>query len=162
MDSVGHEVTHKLLKSLRKVDGKEARKEMAKETQKGGKHKGGKGGNQEKCKGKGKDMQVSQRTRRICRRTVKKCSVGTDGRAKQTAQNGRKQTFGQDVVDTPWSRVPKASAVAEEFQPATVGERRLSNLGFDNEKEWNIGAFQHDRVDPSQRTITFGIDTAAC
>ena len=26
----------------------------------------------------------------------------------------------------------------------------------------HIESFQHDRLDPSQRTITFGIDTAAC
>ena len=33
-----------------------------------------------------------------------------------------------------------------------------SNLGFVKHNE----SFQHERSDPSQRTITFGIDTAAC
>ena len=49
-------------------------------------------------------------------------------------------------------------AAAEEFQHASVGDLRLSNLGFVK----HIEAFQHDRLDPSQRTITFGIDTAEC
>ena len=52
----------------------------------------------------------------------------------------------------------QTSAAAEEFQHASVGDLRLSNLGFVK----YIESFQHDRLDPSQRTITFGIDTAAC
>ena len=49
-----------------------------------------------------------------------------------------------------------------QFSP--FGELRLSNFGSHSEKgpEWSIGSFQWDRADPSQRTITFGIDTAAC
>ena len=35
---------------------------------------------------------------------------------------------------------------------------RLSNLGYVQ----RIESFQYDRLDPSRRTITFGIDTAAC
>ena len=46
----------------------------------------------------------------------------------------------------------------EEFQHASFGELRLSNWSFPG----RIEAFQPDRVDPSQRTITFGIDTSAC
>ena len=58
----------------------------------------------------------------------------------------------------------QASAVAEEFQRVAFGELRLSNLGFDSETGpgWSIGASQQDCVDPFQRTITLGIDTAAC
>ena len=52
----------------------------------------------------------------------------------------------------------QTSAAAEEFQHASVGDLRLSNLGFVK----HIESCQHDRLDSSQRTITFGIDTAAC
>ena len=45
----------------------------------------------------------------------------------------------------------QASAAAEEFQHESFGELRLSSESF-----------QRDRLDASQRTITFGIDTAAC
>ena len=46
----------------------------------------------------------------------------------------------------------QTSAAAEEFQHASVGDLRLSNLSFVK----HIESFQHDRLDP------FGIDTAAC
>ena len=52
----------------------------------------------------------------------------------------------------------QASAAAEEIQHASFGELRLSNFGFAS----RIEAFQLDQLDPSQRTITFGIGTAAC
>ena len=51
-----------------------------------------------------------------------------------------------------------AAAAAEEFQRASVGDFRLSNLGFAKHTK----SSQPDRLDPSQRTITFGIGTAAC
>ena len=50
------------------------------------------------------------------------------------------------------------SAAAEEFQHASIGDLRLSSFGFVK----HVESFQPDRLDPSQRTITFGIDTAAC
>ena len=49
-------------------------------------------------------------------------------------------------------------AAAEEFQHASVGDLRLSNLDFVK----HIESFQHERLDLSRRTITFGIDTAGC
>ena len=52
----------------------------------------------------------------------------------------------------------QTSAAAEEFQRASVGDLRLPKLGYVKHLE----SFQHDRLDPSQRTITFCIDTAAC
>ena len=52
----------------------------------------------------------------------------------------------------------ETSAAAEEFQHASVGDLRLSNLVFVKHSE----SFQNDQLDISQRTITFGIDTAAC
>ena len=50
------------------------------------------------------------------------------------------------------------TSAAEEFQRVSVGDLRLSNLGFVK----HIESVQQDRLDPSQRTITFGIGTAAC
>ena len=54
--------------------------------------------------------------------------------------------------------ISQTSAAAEEFQHASIGDLRLSNLGFVTD----IESFQHDPSAPSQRTLTFGIDTAAC
>ena len=51
----------------------------------------------------------------------------------------------------------QTAAAAEEFQRASVGDFRLSNLGFAKHTK----SSQPDRLDPSQRTITFGIGTAA-
>ena len=48
--------------------------------------------------------------------------------------------------------------LAESHSVRSVGDLRLSKLGYVK----HIESFQHDRWDPSQRTITFGIDTAAC
>ena len=50
------------------------------------------------------------------------------------------------------------ASAAEQFQHVSFGERRLSNLGFAS----HIESFQLVRFDPSQRTITFNIDAAAC
>ena len=62
------------------------------------------------------------------------------------------------MIGTQQIRNSQASAAAEEFQHASFGELRLSSLGFAQ----HIESFQLDQLDPSQRTITFGIDTAAC
>ena len=51
----------------------------------------------------------------------------------------------------------QASAAAEAFLHASFGELRLSNLSVAK----LIESFQHERLDLSQRTFTFGIDTAA-
>ena len=52
----------------------------------------------------------------------------------------------------------QTSVAAEEVQHALVGDLRLENLGCVK----HIESSQRERLDLSRRTITFGIDTAAC
>ena len=108
-------------------------------------HRRGKGGNHGKGKGRGTK---GQRLNEI-----------TEPPEEQWTGGSWEQWSEQSWSD--WNTADsnsQTSAAAEEFQHASVGDLRLSNLGFVK----HIASFQHDRLNPSQRTITFGIDTAAC
>ena len=78
------------------------------------------------------------------------------------AQSWSAETDTASWRDDDWyttdSNSQTSAAAAEEFQSASVGDLRLWNLGYVK----RIESFQHDRLDPLQRSITFGIDTAAC
>ena len=80
--------------------------------------------------------------------------LGNNGRNNRGTQ---KQTA--SWRDDGWHTADSNSqtSAAEEFQHASIGDLRLSKLGFVK----HIKSFQ-DRLDPSQRTVTFCIDTAAC
>ena len=93
----------------------------------------------------GKERTTSQRNHRT---TSGQVDLGDNG------QNN----LGTQMIGTQQIRILRTSAAAEEFQHASVCDLRLSNLGFVQ----HIECFQHERLDPSQRTITFGTDTAAC
>ena len=71
-----------------------------------------------------------------------------------------KQTLGvgEKMIGTQQIRLREHTAAAEKFQHVSFGELRLSFFGFAK----HIESFQPDRLDCSQRIITFGIDTAAC
>ena len=132
------------------------RKGNGKGTQKGGKFKGGKGGNQGKGKGEGKK---EQRLNEITEPPEEQWTGGSWEQWSEQSWNAEADAASRR--DDDWSTADSNSqtlAAAEEFQHASTGDLRLSNLGFVAHTE----SFQHDRLDPSQRTITFGIDTAAC
>ena len=156
MDSVGQGATHHPTKIHRKQDGKGDRKGNGKETQKGGKFKGGKGVNHGNGKGRG---EKGQRLNEI---TEPPEEQWTGGSLEQwPEQSWSAETDTASWRDDDWYIADSnslTSAAAEEFQRASVGDLRLSNLGFVK----HIESFQHDRLDPSQRTFTFGVDTAAC
>ena len=132
------------------------RKGNGKGTQKGAKFKGGKGGNLGKGRGKGKK---GRRLNEIKDRQEEQWTGGSWEQWSEQSWNAEADTARWREDD--WytadsnSRIP---AVAEEFQHAAIGDLRLSNLGFVK----HIESFQCDPLDPSQRTVTFGIDTAAC
>ena len=131
---------------------KDDRKGNGKGTQKGGKSNGGKGGHQGKGKGKGKK---GQRLNEITEPAEEQWTGGSWEQWSDQSWNAEADTESwRDTADSS----SRASAAAEEFQHAFFGELRLSNLGSAK----HIEPFQPDWSDPSQRTITFGIDTAAC
>ena len=116
----------------------------------------GKGGNHGKGKGKGKKGQ------RLDEITEPSEEQWTGGFWEQWPQQSwSAETDTASWRDDDWYTADsnsQTSAAAEEFQRASVGDLRLSNLGYVK----HIESFQRERFDPSQRTITFGIDTAAC
>ena len=134
------------------------RKGIGKGTQRSGKSKRRKGGTQGKGKGKGKNRTTSQRNHRTSRRTqwISGCWAQWSDQSWQTGAGSGSWREADDWCTAESSS--QASAAAEEFQHASFGELRLSKFGVAN----YIDSFQLDRPDPSQRTITFGIDTAAC
>ena len=151
MDSVGQGAKHHPTKIHRKEDGKETEKETAREPRKVESSK------VEKAETKGKE-EVKERKNNVSTKSQNhqrhsgQVDLGNNG---QTNLGAQKPTLrvGATMIGT-----LQTSAAAEEFQRASVGDLRLSNLGFVK----HIESSQHDRLDPSQRTITFGIDTAAC
>ena len=156
MDSVGHGAKHHPTQTHRKEDGKVTEKETAREPRKVESSKEEKGGNQGKGKGEGKKEQ------RLNEITEPPEEQWTGGSWEQwSEQSWNAEADAASWRDGDWSTADSNSqtlAAAEEFQHASNGDLRLSNLGFVAHTE----SFLHDRLDPSQRTITFGIDTAAC
>ena len=127
-----------------------------KETQKGGKSKGGKGGNEGKGRGKRKKGHCLNE---ITEPPEEQWTGGSWEQRSNQSWNAEADTASWQKDD--WYTADsnsQASAAAEEFQDASFGELRLSSFGFAKHTE----SFQLDRLDPSQRTITFGIDTTAC
>ena len=148
MDSVGYGATHHPTKIHRKEDGKETEKETnGKGTQKGGQFKGG---NHGKGKGGGKK---GQRLNEITEKPEEQCTGGSWEQSSEQSWNAEADTA--SWRDDHWyiaDSKSQTSAAAEEFQHES-GDLRLSNFGFVKHLE----SFQHERLDPSQRTITFGI-----
>ena len=150
-DSVGRRATHHPIKTHRKEDGKATEKETAKEPRKVESSK------EEKAETKGKEKERSTKSQNH-QKNSGQVDLGNSG---QSNVGMLKQTLrvGGTMID--WYTADsnsQTSAAAEEFQHASVGDLRLSNLGHVK----HIESFQHDRLNPSQRTITFGIDTVAC
>ena len=132
------------------------RKGNGKGTQKGRKFIAGKGGHQVKRKGKGKK---GQRLNEITEPPQEQWTGGSWEQWSERFWNVEADTA--SWRDDDWYTADsnsQTSAAAEKFQHASDGDLRLSILGFVK----HIKSFQHDRLDLSQRTITFGMDTAAC
>ena len=155
MDSEEHGATHHPTKIHRKEDGKETEKETTRE-HKGGKSKGGKDGNQGKGKGKRKK---GQRLNEITEPPEEQWTSGSWEQWSEQSWNAEADSA--SWRDDDWYTADSNSqtaAAAEEFQHASIGDLRHSNFGFVK----HIESFQTDRLNSSQRTITYGIDTAAC
>ena len=131
IDRVGYGATHHPTKIHRKEDGKETERELRKV-------------------GSSKEEQAETMSKEKVEE--RKENVSTKSHAEADTASWRDDDWCTADSNSP------TSAAAEEFQHASVGDLRLSNLGFVKHTE----SFQHERLDPSQRTITFGIDTAAC
>ena len=142
MDNVGHGATHPT-KSHRKEDGKETEKETAREPRK-------------------VESSKEEKTERLNEITEPPEEQWTGGSWEQwSEQSWNAEADTASWRDDDWYTADsnsQSSAAAEEFQHASVGDLRFSNLGFVE----HIESLQHERLDPSRRTITFGIDTAAC
>ena len=155
MDSVGQGVAHHPIKIHRNEDRKEKEKGTAREPRKVESSK------VEKAEIMGKE-EVKERWDNVStksqnhQRNSGQVDLGNNGLTNLGAQ---KLTLRVGVTMIGTLQISNSqTAAAEEFQRASVGDLRLSNLGYGK----HIESFQHDRLDPSQRTITFGIDTAAC
>ena len=88
-------------------------------------------------------------------------SSGQVGLGNNSEQSWNAEAHTSSWQDDDWYTADpnsQTSAAAEEFQHASICDLRHSNLGFAK----HIESVQSDRLDLSQRTITFGIDTAAC
>ena len=154
MDSVGHGATHHPIKTHRKEDGKVTEKETARERKV-------ESSKEEKAEINGKEKEKERKDNVSTKsQNHQKNSGQVDlGNKEQNNLGMLKQTLridGDDDWYTAGSN-SQTSAAAEEFQHASIGDLRLSNLGFGK----HIESFQHDRLDPSQRTITFSVFAAA-
>ena len=148
MDICGYGATHHPTKIHSKEDWKGDRKGKGKGTQKGGKFKGGQGGNHGKGRGK-----KGQRLNEIAEPPEEQWTCGSWEQWSEQSWNTEADTA--SWRDDDWYTADsnsQTSAAAEEFQHASVGDLRLSNLVFVK----HIESFQHERLNP------FGIDTAAC
>ena len=129
MDSVGYGSTHHPTKIHGKEDGKVTKKKgNGKRTQKGGKFRGGKGGNHVKGKGRGKK---GQRLNEITEPPKEQWTGGSREQWPERCWSAEIDTASRrddDWYTGDWNSL--TSAAAEEFQHASVGDLRLSNLGF--------------------------------
>ena len=141
----------------RKKDGKVKEKEMDREHRRAASPKEEKVEPKGKAKGKGKR---GQRLNEITEPPEEQWTSGFwEHRADQSCQTDADSASWREADD--WYTAEsssQASAAAEEFQHASFVELRLSNFGFAS----HIESFQPDRLDSSQRTITFFTDTAGC
>ena len=152
MGSVGHEAAHHPTKIHRKEDGKVTEEEMARE------HRTVASPKEEKVETNGK-AKVNERkdnvstTSQNLQKNSGQADPGNSGQINPGKLTPTVPT-GEKMTGTQQSRVLKHQQQLKNFN----GELRLSNFGFAS----HIESFKLDRLDPSQRTITFGIDTAAC
>ena len=156
MDSVGYGANTSSHKDSQKGGRKGDRKGNGKRTQKGGQFKGGKGGNHGKGKSRGKKGQCLNE---IAEPPEEQWTGGSWEQWSEQSWNAEADTA--SWRDDDWYTADsnsQTSAAAEECQHASVGDLRLSNLVSVK----NIESCQHGRLDPSQRTVTRSIDTAAC
>ena len=155
MDSVGHGATHHPTKIHRKEEGKETQKETAREPRKVESSK------EEKVETKGKEK-VKERKDNVSTKSQNhqknsgQVDVGNNGRndlgmLKQTLR------VGGTMIGTQQIPILRTLRQLRNFNMrlSVTGDSRIWVLS-------KIESVQHDRLDPSQRTITFGIDTAAC
>ena len=175
MDSVGQGAAHHPIKIHRKEDGKETEKETAREPRKV------ESSTVEKAETMGKEK-VKARRDNVSTPPEEQWTGGSweqwlaqtwsaendtaswrddDWYTADSAQTWSAENDTASWRDDDWYTADsnsQTSAATEECQRACVGDLRHSNLGCVK----HVESFQHDRWGPSQRTITLGIDTAAC
>ena len=134
MDSVGHEATHHHTKNSPINTKKKGYKEDGKGTQKAGKSKGGKDGTEGKGKGKGKN--VSTKSQNL-QKKVRACGKMT------CTQQSRLLTHQQQMKN--FNMLPSVNC---DFRILVLTS---------HQKLFSLTDWTH-----SPRTVTFGIDTAAC
>ena len=122
-------------------------KRNGKGTRKSSKFKGGKGGNH----GKGKRLDE------ITEPPEQQWTGGSWEQWSEQSWNDEANTASWRDDDCYTADSNSQTAAAEELQHASVGDLRLSIFGFVK----NVESFQPGRLNLSQRTIIFGVDTAA-
>ena len=153
MDSVGYGLTHHPVKTHRKEDGKE-RKETARESRKVVSSKVEKAEIMGKENVKERKDNVSTKSRNH-QKNSGQVDTGNHGLNNLGTQKPTLRVGGT-MIGTQQIRILRQQ------QPKNFSVHLLvicdSNLGYVKHIEF----FQHDRLEPSRRTITFGVDTAAC
>ena len=155
MDRVGHGATHHPTKTQRREDGKVTEEETAREPRNLESSKREKAETKRKEKVTERKDNVSTKSQNHHKNSGQ-VDLGNNG---QNNLGMLKQTLrvGGAMIGTQQIRIFRPQRQLRNFniRPSVICD---SNLGCDKHNE----SFQHVELDPSQRTITFGIDTAAC
>ena len=157
MDTVGYGATHHPTKIHRNEDGKETEKETAREPRKVESSKEQVAETMGKEKVEERKDNVSTKSQNH-RKNSGQVDLGTIG---QNNLGTQKPTLrvGGTVIGTQQIRILRPQRQLKNFNMrlSAISDSRIWVLSHTH-----IEPFQHERLDPSQRTVTFGIGTAAC